>query len=206
MFLEGLRFGLLLQFAVGPVCLMVFITAGSLGFPMGALAALAVTLVDGFYIFLAATGVSVFLQRERTKKIVRFAGAAVLILFGLDIVAGALGLSFLPQIALFTTSADSGNVFLRAILMTASNPLTIVFWGGVFSANVASKGMNGTQLLLFGAGCAAATFVFLNGVALAGTLTGTFLPPQIMVFLNVCVGIVIIFFALKMAGILKSGS
>jgi len=44
MFLRGVRFGLLLQFAVGPVCLMVFSTAGGLGFPMGALAALAATL------------------------------------------------------------------------------------------------------------------------------------------------------------------
>jgi threonine/homoserine/homoserine lactone efflux protein len=199
-FLDGLRFGLLLQFAVGPVCLMVFNMAGNLGFFGGSLAALTVTLVDGLYIFLAAMGVAVFLQNEKVKKTVQMLGACVLVVFGLDIAAGALGISFLPQIALFE-GAETESVFLKAALLTGSNPLTIVFWGGVFSANVASKNMNGKELLLFGTGCAAATFIFLNGVAVAGSVAGTFLSREIMTALNVAVGLIIVFFALKMAGL-----
>ncbi|GHS90371.1 amino acid transporter [Synergistales bacterium] len=203
MFLDGLRFGLLLQFAVGPICLMVF-NAGALGFYAGALAALAVTLVDGLYIFLAAIGIAVFLQSARVKRAVRVVGSVVLILFGLDIITGALGFSLLPQIALFNGS-ETDSVFLKAVLMTASNPLTIIFWGGVFSTNILSKNMNRSQLFLFGVGCASATFIFLNCVAAAGSVVKAFLPKEIMICLNVVVGAVIVFFALKMAGLFKKG-
>ena len=202
MFLNGFRFGLLLQFAVGPICLMVFNTAGNDGFFRGALAAMAVTMVDGLYIFLAATGASAFLRKDRVKEIVRFVGAGVLILFGLNIAARALGTSILPQVTLFGSSGAE-NAFLKAALMTASNPLTIVFWGGVFSARVASGEMSGSQLFLFGTGCVSSTFVFLNIVAGLGSVVNNFLPPVVMAFLNICVGAVIIFFALKMAGLVK---
>jgi threonine/homoserine/homoserine lactone efflux protein len=181
---------------------MVFNTSGVFGFRSGALAALAVTLVDGFYIFLAAVGIAVFLQDEKVKKTVRYAGACILAAFGLDIVSGALGIPLLPQVSLFGGTEAEG-IFLKAVLLTGSNPLTIVFWGGVFSANVAAKDLNGRQLFRFGMGCATATFVFLNGVALAGSVARTFLPREVMVFLNVGVGLVLIFFALKMAGLTK---
>jgi threonine/homoserine/homoserine lactone efflux protein len=175
---------------------MVFNTAGNSGFLMGSLAALAVTLVDAGYIFLAAAGTSVFLRNKWVKKIVSFVGAGVLALFGLDAAAGALGFSILPKLALF---ADSGteNVFLKAVLMTASNPLTIVFWGGVFSARAAL--MEGGRLWFFGAGCAAATLFFLNAVAMGGSLASSFLPYEVMKLLNLTVGVAILFFAVKMA-------
>ncbi|MDR2522871.1 MAG: LysE family translocator [Synergistaceae bacterium] len=195
-FLEGLRFGLLLQFAVGPICLMVFSTAGNSGLLAGSLAALAVTLVDAGYIFLAAAGASVFLRNSRVKKIVRFAGAGVLILFGLDAAAGTLEVSILPKLTLFRDSGTE-NSFLKAALMTASNPLTVVFWGGVFSARAAS--MERGRLWLFGAGCAAATLLFLNTAAVGGSLANSFLPAEVMKFLNLAVGVAIIFFAVKMA-------
>jgi threonine/homoserine/homoserine lactone efflux protein len=202
MFLSGLRFGLLLQLAVGPVCLMVFNTAGTLGFLMGSLAALAVTVVDGLYIALAALGISAFLQNERVKKIIRAAGAVVLVLFGLDIAAGALGASFLPQIAMLRDSGTE-NVFLRAAILTGSNPLTIVFWGGVFSTRITAEDMERSRIFPFGAGCAGATFLFLNGVAVAGSVARSFLSPALMAALNVGVGLAIVFFALRMAGLSK---
>ena len=52
---QGLRFGMLLQLAVGPVCLMVLNAAGTLGFlPTMPLVA-SFTLVDAFYILLASS-------------------------------------------------------------------------------------------------------------------------------------------------------
>ena len=121
-------------------------------------------------------------------------------MFGLDIVLGALGMSLLPRIPLFE-GAKAEGIFLKAVLLTGSNPLTIVFWGGVFSAGVASKNMDGKRIFLFGTGCASATLVFLNAVALAGSLVRTFLPQAIMTCLNVAVGIAVIIFAFQMAGL-----
>ena len=151
MFFDGLRLGLLLQLAVGPVCLMVFNTAGTFGFARGALAAFAVTLVDGLYILLAGAGVSASLRNKRVQRHIKVFGALVLFAFGLDILSSALGAPLLPQVRLFQ-GAEPGGAFLKALVLTASNPLTIVFWGGVFSTAVASKNMNRGQLALFGLG------------------------------------------------------
>ncbi len=198
MFIEGFRLGLLLQLAVGPVCLMVFNAAGNFGFRSALLAVLAVTLVDAFYIFLASMGLSILLRASKVKAAVKLLGGAVLFLFGLDIIFGALEIPFLPQIKLFDTSGTS-NVFLRALLLTASNPLSIVFWGGLFSTKVIEKNMDTKQLLLFGLGCISATFIFLNAIALAGSMMKVFLPKTALTFLNILVGMLLIVFALKMA-------
>ena len=53
-YFSGLRFGMLLQIAIGPMCLMVFNTAKNAGFWVAMSLVLAVALVDAFYIALAA--------------------------------------------------------------------------------------------------------------------------------------------------------
>ena len=196
MFFKGFRFGLLLQLAVGPICLLVFNTAGNKGFSASSLAVFAITLVDGFYILLAGLGLAVFLQNAKVKKIVQFLGAAVLILFGSDILLGAFGMPDQAGANLFQWG--DGGVFIKAAVMTASNPLTIIFWGGVLSATVTSENICAKQLLPFGLGCVCATFVFLHGVGLAGTLAGAFLPLIFLQVLNGCVGAAIICFGLRM--------
>lgn len=197
MFLKGFKFGLILQFAVGPICLFIFNTAGTRGFFAASVACLAATVVDGLFILLAGLGICSFLQNPRVAKFVRFGGAVVLALFGLDIMLSALGVSLLPSAHLFEASPNQG-IFWKAAAMTASNPLTIIFWGGVLAANIANENMNARQLGVFGLGCVAATFLFLHLVALAGTAIGTFLPGTALAALNVCVGAFIIFFGFRM--------
>ena len=57
-YLDGLKFGMILQLAVGPMCLMVFNTAKNVGFIVAITLVLAIALVDAFYIILASLGVS----------------------------------------------------------------------------------------------------------------------------------------------------
>ena len=133
-----------------------------------------------------------FSAKCKNKKIVQFFGAAVPILFGLDILLGVFGMSDQPVEDLFQWG--DGGVFLKAAVMTASNPLTIIFWGGVLSATATSENICAKQLLPFGLGCTCATFVFLHGVGFAGT----FLPLTFLRALNGCVDAVIISFGLRM--------
>ncbi len=62
-YFSGLRFGMLLQIAIGPMCLMVFNTAKNAGFWVAMSLVLAVALVDAFYIALASIGVSRLLKK-----------------------------------------------------------------------------------------------------------------------------------------------
>ena len=82
--------GLMLQFAVGPVCLMVFSTARDGTFAAALTMVLAVVLVDAFYIALAAAGASRLLNDPAVRRAFRIVSAVILALFGANIIAGAL--------------------------------------------------------------------------------------------------------------------
>ncbi|WP_411676006.1 LysE family translocator [Caproicibacter sp.] len=195
--MQGLRFGMLLQLSIGPVCLLVFQTSLGRGFRRALLLILAVALVDAAYIGLAVAGVSALLRRNRVQKAVRLFGGIILIVFGLNLALGAFHFQLLPQISLFSVSNES-NLFFQGILLTASNPLTIVFWSGVFSAKVARSDSGTKNLLLFGSGCVLATLFFLGAVAALGRTVGSFLPPTVLTALNVSVGAAIIAFGVRM--------
>ena len=61
---EGLKFGMLLQLAVGPMCLLVFNTAKNEGFLIAMSLVLAIVLVDALYITLASVGISKILDKK----------------------------------------------------------------------------------------------------------------------------------------------
>src|SRR5208337_139778 len=79
--LDGFVTGLLLQIAIGPVFFFILNTTVQKTILDGFLAVLAVTLVDCFYIFLAAIGVGRLLGRPKVKLVLQILGSVVLIAF-----------------------------------------------------------------------------------------------------------------------------
>lgn len=75
---ERLRFGMLLQFAVGPVCLMVLNTSLSAGFLPTLSFIAAVALVDAFYIALSSFGATAILNRPTVKRKAQWVGSLIL--------------------------------------------------------------------------------------------------------------------------------
>ena len=120
----------------------------------------------------------------------------MLVLFGLQILLGAFGVRLLPAIRFF--SKQGGSLFWQGFLLTASNPLTILFWSGMFTARMTENRWNRNQLALFAAGCVLSTLVFLTAVAALGTAAGGFLPPLALQILNAAVGAALIFYGLKL--------
>jgi len=92
---------------------------------------------------------------------------------------------------------DQG-LFWQGVLLTVSNPLSIVFWGSVFSAQVVQNKLNKMQLLLFGLGCVLSTLVFLSFVSLLGMVLKSFIPKTAIAVLNSAVGLILIFFGIKL--------
>ena len=197
MILKGLRFGMLLQLAVGPMCLMVFNTSTTYGFIYGLHLVLAIALIDALYIALSCVGAATIINRARVKAVIKLVGCFVLVLFGTNTISAAFDLSFLPNIALFS-NASNQNLFVQGLLLTASNPLTIVFWSGMFSTQMIENEWNKKQLFFFAVGCVMATVIFLTIVALLGSILSDFLPQVIIQILNVAVGIVLIFFGIRL--------
>ncbi|BAK98374.1 putative efflux protein [Oscillibacter valericigenes Sjm18-20] len=197
MILKGLRFGMLLQLAIGPICFMVFNTSTTYGFVWGLHLVLAIALVDTIYIALSCIGIASIINRGKIKMAVKLIGCFVLVLFGANTISGAFDLSFLPHIAVLSNISEK-NLFVQGLLLTASNPLTIIFWGGVFSTQIIENAWNKKQLFLFAVGCVMATIIFLTAVAILGSILSSFLPQVMVKFLNVAVGVVLIFFGIRL--------
>jgi len=194
-YLSGLKFGMLLQIAIGPMCLMVFNTAKNAGFKVAMALVLAIALVDAFYIMLAGIGVSRMLENDRVKKVFKIVGSLVLIVFGLNIILNVFGINIIPGMDLVPTSS---NIFIQGLVMTLSNPLTIVFWGAVLTAKIIEDKMEKDELAVFSVGLVSATVFFMTAVAGLGTVLSGFIPKNVSDVLNVLVGLLIIYFGVKM--------
>lgn len=202
--IKGFRFGLLLQLAVGPVCLFIFQTAASMGLKAAIIGVLGVTVVDALYILAAILGIGTLLNRyEMLKMPLHFFGAIIVILFGVSTILSVFGLSLIPGISLFSTNA-SQSVFTKTMLLTLSNPLTILFWAGVFSTKIMEDKMATSEMITFGLGAVLSTLVFLSLISLFGSFINTFLPNWTLELLNVIVGLSLLGFGIR--NLVKMGS
>ncbi len=197
--LQGLRFGMLLQLSIGPVFVLVLQTAVGGGFFAAEGAVLGAALIDAVYIAAAIWGLGALINRsEGLGRALRLIGAGVLILFGLITVLGAFKISILPRLG-FSSEAQAGNAFFKALLLTLSSPLTIVFWAGVFAAKMGEERMEQKQAFLFGAGAVLSTLLFLTLIALLGGTLGAFISGMLMDALNILVGMLLIGFGIRTA-------
>lgn len=194
-YLDGLKFGMLLQLAVGPMCLMVFNTAKNVSFLVALSLVLAIALVDAFYILLAGLGVSKLMEKKKVKAIFKIVGSLVLIIFGLNIILNVFNINIIPGLNL---KPNTANIFIQGLILTLSNPITIVFWGSVLTTKIIDDGLKKKELVIFSIGLVSATLFFLTLIAVLGTILSGFIPESVSNILNTIVGLLIIFFGIKM--------
>ena len=100
MLYNGFKFGMLLQFAIGPVCLFIFQIAALKGFYTAFTGVLGVSIIDGLYILSAILGIAYIIERKSTKIALKIFGAIVLLIFGASNVLSLFNISLLPSLAL----------------------------------------------------------------------------------------------------------
>lgn len=194
--LKGLKFGMILQFAVGPVCLYIFSLGSREGFFSAETAVFAVALVDFIFILMAILGISSFIKNEKVESYLKVLGALIVGIFGLNIILGAFGISIMPSINFFGAK-KFGSTFVEGFLLTASNPLTILFWMGVFSTKISEGKMKNADVYFFGIGAVVATLLFLTTIAIIGSIAKTFIPAFAIKGLNILVGLILVYFAIR---------
>ena len=194
-YFSGLKFGLLLQIAVGPMCLMVFNTAKNVGLLVAMSLVLAIAIVDAFYITLASVGVSKLLEKDKIKKVFKIIESMVLIIFGINIILNVFGINIIPGLNLQPTTT---NIFIQGLVLTLSNPITIVFWGSVLTTKIIEENFKKKELVIFSIGLVSATLIFLTAVAVLGMILSNFIPNIVANILNIIVGILIIIFGIKL--------
>ena len=193
---QGLAFGMLLQLSVGPVCLGVFQKGLSGRLAPALWMVLGVALADGLYIALALAGVTALLEISALRIALGLLGAATLAWFGWRTLRSA------ASVAKPASGGEGALGSLRyGFVLTLTNPLTALFWTGVFAGLAAgSFGADRAAATAFGLGCVGATLLFLTGVATSGRALGRLLAsPAALLWLNRAVGAFLIAFALKLA-------
>lgn len=196
---KGFCFGMLLQIAVGPICFFIFQTAANSGFFTALTGVLGVTLVDGLYILAAILGLGSLLDKyPKAKRLLQYLGALVLIVFGLSNLLGSIGITLLPSLNL-ANQITYTNVFIKTLLLTLSNPLTILFWAGVFSAKIAEGDMKKQDLYAYGSGALGSTLFFLSLIASIGSLAHSYLSTAVTNSLNVLIGLALVYFGIRTA-------
>lgn len=197
MILKGFKFGMLLQFAIGPVCLFIFQMASVKGFYIAETGVLGITLIDGFFIIVAIIGISSIIDRTNVRTFLKIFAATVLFVFGLSTVLSEFNVNLLPSLSIQNIS-NSKNVFISGIILTISNPLTIIFWAGVFSSKIAEQKMKRKDLYSFGFGALLSTLFFLSLIALGGSFAKEILSTNVIEILNITVGFLFMCFGIKM--------
>lgn len=193
-FLKGLATGLLLQVAIGPVFILLAVITLQAGPANGLSAVAAVTIVDYLYIALALAGIGALLRKEKSRNILGMAGAIVLTLFGVHLLATATGAE--AGIAIMDRARSVYESFAAAFILTLSSPLTIVFWAGVFAARTAECSFTGRERLLFGLSAGLATPLFLGAsVTLIGCLK-TAIPLSLVRYANGLAGLVLMVYGI----------
>jgi threonine/homoserine/homoserine lactone efflux protein len=194
MLIRGLRFGMLLQIAIGPIALFIFNTATISGILPTLSGVIGVTLVDGLFILAALFGIGALLEKNKNcKKTLKILGNVVVIIFGILTIISVFGIDLIPNFS-FINKQVSDSIFLQAFILTIANPITIIFWAGVFSSKLSDEKMNSKNMYLFGFGALLSTVISLTLITMIGYFTSVFLPQTILNALNIIVGTILIFF------------
>jgi len=194
---KGFRFGMILQLAIGPMCIFIFQTSIAHGFWAGEMGVLGTAIIDSLEIVLAIVGIGAVLDKSRrAEQILKIFGVTILLLYGVVSILSAFHLDLLPDTRI-STHDGPGNTLIQAIVLALSDPLTIIFWAGIFSAKVAEEKMRKRDLRLFASGCVLATLFFLSLISFIGSVTKQVIPEPIVRILNFTVGLLMFYFAYR---------
>lgn len=197
MVFKGFKLGMLLQLAIGPVCIFIFQMASLNGFFITEMGVLGAALVDGFFIVAAILGIASIIDRKNVKMFLKIFGAIIMFIFGLSTILNQVNINFLPTLNMHDISTSS-NAFGNAIIITVSNPLTIIFWAGIFSTKVVEENIKRQDMYSFGFGALLATIFFLTLINLMGNFFKMFFSAIFIQILNIIVGFLLMYFGIKM--------
>ncbi|MCD4744090.1 MAG: LysE family translocator, partial [Desulfobacteraceae bacterium] len=158
-------------------------------------AIMAVTIADYIYIVLSLIGIGKLLQEDKIKTAFGIVSSIILILFGFIILFKEL--VFIHDVTQFGSIVWTPlNSFTSCFVLTISSPLTIVFWGSIFSAKAIEKNYKKKQLILFGIGTGSSTFLFLSLTMMILSLLKSNIPNILVLILNCVVGIVLVYYGI----------
>jgi threonine/homoserine/homoserine lactone efflux protein len=132
---KNILLGISLAAPVGPVSVEVIRRGLKGGFSRAFLVALGSALGDAVYLLVIYFGLAELLLHPIAKMSIWCFGALVLLILGVQTIRGA----WKPQEMKDSSLATNRNAILAGFLLALINPLTIVWWLGVFGVLLGSS-------------------------------------------------------------------
>jgi putative LysE/RhtB family amino acid efflux pump len=170
--LIGFGLGFLVALQLGPMSLLLIRSTLRDGLRVGLAIGAGVAVIDALYATLGAAGAAPLLTIGPLRLVLGVVGTVVLLWLGVRTLMAAMhvraGLEGPAEVG------DPRRAFRTSLGATASNPLTIVSWAGIFAA--ASTGTSASAVpLVIGVALGSATWMTLlaSGVTVARRSAGT---------------------------------
>ncbi|MEG3530061.1 LysE family transporter [Bacillus paranthracis] len=193
-FLSYVFLGLSLSAPMGPINAAQLEKGIRSGFFHAWILGIGVLLADVIYMALIYLGVIHFLEKDIIKLFLWSFGAFVLIYTGIESVKNA------NQISISNTRNDDSIIksFFSGFFMSLSNPLTILFWLGIFGSILAkaASSYNKEQLLLYSFGTILGIFIWDITMASTSSIFRKILNTRILSLITVISGISLIIYGL----------
>lgn len=157
---NGLLTGLILQLSLGPVFFYIINLTISKSIYVGLIGVLAVTIVDFIYMSLAVRGTGGILIKPKLKRLFQFLGPIILIIFGILVFPSHSEYIF----NIYGSAVNSGLLqsFINVCIITLSNPLTIIFFSGLFTAKAIEYNYTKSEANIYGVGVVISTLIFMT--------------------------------------------
>ncbi len=193
-FLSYVFLGLSLSAPMGPINAAQLEKGIRSGFFHAWILGIGALLADVIYMALIYLGVIHFLEKDIIKLFLWSFGAFVLIYTGIESLKNA------NQINISNTRNDDSIIksFFSGFFMSLSNPLTILFWLGIFGSILAkaASSYNKEQLLLYSFGTILGIFIWDITMASTSSVFRKILNARILSLITVVSGISLIIYGL----------
>lgn len=191
-FLSYILLGLSLAAPIGPINAAQIDRGIRHGFIHAWLIGVGAVLADGIYMLVVYIGIVKFLEAPLVQIFLWLFGCFVLVYTGIESIknAGKINLEYTRNKEPLTKS------FVSGFLMSISNPLTILFWLGIYGSILAktASAYENSRLILYS--CAIFIGLLLWDISMAGVSSSfrNFVTSRLLVMISVLSGLSLIGF------------
>lgn len=192
--LNGIQFGVVLAFLIGPVFFAIIQASVEKGFWVGVLVAIGVSISDIIYVLVCYLGLSAFVTGPGVNLYMGLAGGLILLAFG------SYHLFVKSRQGYVNQPAEVGEKYtiryvLKGFLINSMSPMVPVFWIGAITVATVDFGYTSpVDFAIFFVGVLVTALLTDIGKAyLAGKLR-EWITHRLLSLMNVAVGLILIVF------------
>jgi len=195
--LQGIQFGVVLAFLIGPVFFTLLQTSVEKGFFYGVMVAIGVSLSDLLYVSICYLGLTSLVNNPENRIFLAYGGGSVLVVFGLyHVFIKGRGKS---KFETSTKEMGAMRYVLKGFIINGLSPTVLFFWVGTISLVSLDFGYShGTDFIVFfGAVLATVLLTDILKAFLSDKLRNL-VTERFIRLTNIILGIVLIVFGLRL--------